>query len=195
MKFPDKKITLAILSSFIIYIILNNIFFSIVKLFTGNFNFSTSFFFLKGNICFTRNPENVSGFLFFLFLILKFIPATILYYFNFSKKAFIKPILIIIIINFYIFDIYSLVSFLLQKDYNSDIWLYGFCSAPLFISSYVFISNYLIIPIISSLLGIFLLLYFVPKLSLKYTYYLIFSILGLFLTVVSFEVLSRYFLV
>ncbi len=189
-----KKAVLAIIISFITYIILNNFFYFLADFFNGNLKFKNSFLFLKGNICFTRNPVNASGFLFFIVLILKFIPAAILYYSNFYKKTFIKPVLMIIIINFYIYDIYSLISFLLQKDFNSDIWLYGFCSAPLFISSYVFFSNYLIIPIISSLLGIFVLLYFIPKLPLKYTYYLIFSILGLFLTIVSFEVLSRYFL-
>jgi hypothetical protein len=194
MKLPDKKIILAIISSFVIYIILNNIFFSIVKLFTGNFIFNTSIFFLKGNICFTRNPENASGFLFFLFLILKFTPAAILFYSSFSKKAFIKPILICIIVNFYLFDIYALISFLLQKDYSSATWLYGFCSAPLFISSYVFFSNYLIIPIASSLLGLFLLFSFASKVSIKYTYYLLFSILGAVATIIGLEILIQYFL-
>lgn len=163
------------------YIMLNNVNIITAKIITGNFGSSILFFYIKGSLCLAKDPDYTSGSTFAVFIMLKTIPLFLLLSFRHSKK---KSILNILLINYYLYDIFSILSFISIPYLNSEVFLYSFSALPLFVTSKIFTDNYIIFPIISSLIGIIFLIISKKSLLVDFWRYTLFYLLGLTGTVI-----------
>ena len=177
------------LCTFIAYILINNFFFSISAFIYGKFKLENFFLFLKGNLCLNRDPDLNTGSLFLFYLILKLLPAVYLAFFYARKRKSIDQLNEYIIISYYLYDIYSIASFLLIQNSNFVLWSYGFSSVNLFVASKVIYNNYFLVPTFTSAIGICLFLLSKNIRIFGKLKYLLLLLVSIFLSILVFEVL------
>jgi len=152
MNIPNKGELFLLISSFI-YLIVNNIFFNVVRIVHGSFSIDNISFRLIGNICVSRGPDEKSGPYFLVFFFLKL--ALLLVFFIPKKQTnYLIEVAKVVILSIFILDIVVVLLNLIDQILGSEYSRFYFSSAPLFLLSKIYLSSYNILPLLSGFFGI-----------------------------------------
>ncbi len=172
--------------SFPLYVIISNGLYIINRFIHGHFSLDSIVLLVKGNICGSQGPDKSAGLFLFIFFLLK---ISLLLFFLVKSRipffVFIKQLIII----YFALDMIVLSVFLYENRIEGEIFSYFFSAAPLFAASKVYLGSYLIIPLTTSITGLFLMIKQVKKYS-QFFYGYLFMILSV---LVSFIILKSVF--